>query len=356
MKLVGAIVFATVGLGITAAILLVMPALPLIGGGGEDSWKHFTSGGMFVTASPSGRSIHENVYFASPSTGHGDIYTLVKAGDSPVRLTTSTDFEASPLFAATGDKVVFSKEEGGLRHIWSMKGDGSKLTQLTFGRVLDDPVQLSTDGRYLLFSRSIVSPFDHGGRVTSDKLLDMESDAGGLQDVGIAAVMSVRRDVVVYTEDLDTLRTLKLSDERDAKMDISAHGMPLQISRDGRYLVTSRPKAGATPYGEREIWLWDFQEQIDTHLDDGWAAIVFGGPEHKAVALKGVDKDLILYDLSDGSQRRLTSSRGFTTMPQVTNDGKGFLLVDFVRSGQSEFRILGMTSADTEPQTITVVK
>ena len=119
--------------------------------GGNDSWAHYEGGGSFATNTPSLSPDGQLIAYASPCTGHGDIYTIKSGTNAPARLTDSDDFEASPLFLADGSRIVFAREHANERHVWMMDADGSHSTQITFGNGIDSPSDVSRDGRYLLF-------------------------------------------------------------------------------------------------------------------------------------------------------------------------------------------------------------
>jgi len=120
----------------------------------EDSWKHYSGGGMYATKSPSMSPDGLTIVFSSPRTGSGDIYRINRDGSNPVRLTDSPSFEADPIFSPDGSTIAFVREADGRRHIWLMDKDGSNQRQLTFGRVLDDLGSFSPDGSHIVFERS----------------------------------------------------------------------------------------------------------------------------------------------------------------------------------------------------------
>ncbi len=122
---------------------------------GEDSWATYQRQHIWNGGSPSVSPDGESVVFSSPSSGHGDIYSVSRRGLT--RLTQKEEFEAQPLYSPSGDKIAYERESGGWRHVWIMNADGSNQTQLTTGRVLDDLVSFSRDGKVLYFSRALPS-------------------------------------------------------------------------------------------------------------------------------------------------------------------------------------------------------
>src|SRR3974390_432032 len=105
---------------------------------GEDSWATYQRQHIWNGGSPSVSPDGESVVFSSPSSGHGDIYSVSRRGLT--RLTQKEEFEAHPLYSPSGDKIAYVRESGGWRHVWIMNAVGSNQTQLTTGRGIDDIV------------------------------------------------------------------------------------------------------------------------------------------------------------------------------------------------------------------------
>ena len=117
---------------------------------GEDGWEHYENGGRFDTRSPSVSSDGLRLAFASPWTGHGDIYVVQSGAEAATRLTESNDFESSPMFTPKSDRIIYVRESGGRRHIWIMNTTGDGVAQLTDGNSIDDVLWISSDGRVLI--------------------------------------------------------------------------------------------------------------------------------------------------------------------------------------------------------------
>jgi Tol biopolymer transport system component len=94
-----------------------------------------------------------SVVFSSPRSGHGDLYRIGPDGLS--RLTRQDEFEGWPHHAPAGQKILYSRESGGWRHVWAMDLDGGNQTQLTTGRVLDQVIGFSPDGHRAYFMRAL---------------------------------------------------------------------------------------------------------------------------------------------------------------------------------------------------------
>ncbi len=122
---------------------------------GEDSWDVYQRQHIFNGGAPSLTPDGQSVAFSSPRSGRADIYCLARK--ELKRLTESEDFEGSPIFSPSGDRIAYVRETGGWRHVWVMNADGSNQTQLTEGHVLDDLAQFSSDGKALYFTRATAS-------------------------------------------------------------------------------------------------------------------------------------------------------------------------------------------------------
>jgi TolB protein len=141
--------------------------------GGENSWRHYTSGGNYPARTPSMSPDGSVIVFSSPRTGNGDIYQIKSDGSGSVQLTNSPVFETDPIFSPDGSTIAFLREADGCRHIWLMNRDGTDQRQLTSGKVLDDMGAFSPNGSELLFLRS---PLPTGlGRLVEDFSVNVRS-------------------------------------------------------------------------------------------------------------------------------------------------------------------------------------
>src|SRR5438270_3639696 len=81
---------------------------PIIGG--RDDWRHYENGGMFVTDSPSLSDDEDQIVFATPTTGHGDIYITDVPSAKATRLTATNDCDLSPYFLPNSQQILFQRE------------------------------------------------------------------------------------------------------------------------------------------------------------------------------------------------------------------------------------------------------
>ncbi len=65
----------------------------------------------------------------------GDLWRAPVEGGGAVRLTSDAENDLRSAWTPDGARIVFESERDGARNLWSMRTDGSDLTQLTFGDV-----------------------------------------------------------------------------------------------------------------------------------------------------------------------------------------------------------------------------
>jgi TolB protein len=138
------------------------------------------------TVQPMGRLVFssEAAVPGRPSAGtedDRDVYSIRVDGTGRVRLTAEAGFDGQPVWAPTGEAIVFSSDRTGLRQIWTMDADGGRARQLT-----DDPngsefPDWSPDGKLIAYEGGPELTSDiwtvpaNGGqpvRLTSDRRLE----------------------------------------------------------------------------------------------------------------------------------------------------------------------------------------
>jgi Tol biopolymer transport system component len=107
--------------------------------------------GIRPSMSPDGSS----VLYATPRTGHGDIYRVSRDGSQTQRLTNGPACECDPAYSPDGSKIAFIREQDHVGHIWMMDPDGSSQRQLTHDRGADYTPALSPDGSLVVFTRYV---------------------------------------------------------------------------------------------------------------------------------------------------------------------------------------------------------
>lgn len=235
--------------------------------------------------------------------------------------------------------------------------DGSNETQLTHGRVQDEATDVSSNDRYLIFHRQIGTPLNHGRRIYA-KVFDV-TRRQELADVGATATMSRASDTIAYTEDTSVISTLHINSRSIVRTNLSTHGWPLQFSADGRYLLTSRAKVGATPYEEQEIWLWNCETASDSYVADGYSAAIFGVEEPKILIMKtnGPNRNEIphIFGMDGRAESKLALGNGIAMQPRLTHDGESLLMSELVTIKQRASAIITLDRVDLKARTIAIV-
>jgi len=209
---------------------------------GEDTWAHYRSGGNFITGPLSFGADCQTLYFASPATGQGDIYSIDLKTRVKMRLTSTPECDISPHYLPESDRLLFNRESDQRRHIWSMATDGSDQQQITFGGYLDDLVEVSSNEKHILIRRS---PLSLGlGRLVRLYLLSIESPETGPQQVGTSASFSPSGDEIVFNP-VDAPQEIWIwSLSNDVKWRVGSGTSPV-MSPDGKSILAIKlPESG----------------------------------------------------------------------------------------------------------------
>ena len=316
---------------------------------GEDSWKHYENGGMFVTASPSLSPTGKYMVYASACTGHGDIYVMKESARDPVRLTDNDDFESSPMFTPDGTRIVFVREHDQSRHVWIMNSDGTHASQLTQGNTLDDPLCLSGDGRYLLFARSIRSvglgSVSHTYLMRIDEAADKPINLGGL------AIFSPNSRFAIYS-DAGGLWRLELEGKESARRRIYGTGWPVDTSEDGKFVLVERRSTGKTWTGDEEIWVLDTDRKSEKQLAIGNSAILFGVNRDNVLFFTGTDQIPYVTTIDGGPTKRIACPSTYKTNVRRCWDGSGVIVGSYAKTRGPEYAVIFIDFKELRATTI----
>ncbi len=310
---------------------------------GEDSWAHYQAGGMFVTSSPSASRNSSPVVFASVCTGRGDIYAIGVDAKTPLRLTSSTDFESSPVISDDGHQIAYSKETSTRRHVWLMNSDGSNQRQLSYGDVLDDPVAFSSDGQHMLIHRSEV-PLGGQGKTTNAFVMVTEGPGENHLPVGTDAVFMPGKSVVVYTEDQLKIWSIDLHKVPTTPRSHPGRGFPIGFSADGKFLITGRRDPASTWAVEHEIWVNNLKENKEWQIASGFSASCCGsGSDCHILYFKGYEQTMFTVGLNGMKSHQVSLPTGIKTHPRVTPQRERLLLGVFQKTGSPNYDIISVS-------------
>ncbi len=182
------------------SICILFVALPSTSLRADDSWKHYENGGSLVTSSPTVSRDGGVLVYATPCSGHGDIYSIKRGADTPVRLTNNIAFDASPFITPDAKRIVYCREDKEYSHIWIMNTDGSFQTRLTSGEFHDQPLAVSPNGRHLIFIRGVDSP--DTPRLATAYVMRIDKLPALPVRVGVGAIFTPDSRRVVYAKNM----------------------------------------------------------------------------------------------------------------------------------------------------------
>lgn len=316
---------------------------------GQDSWKHYTSGGMFHTKWVAVSADGQYLAYASACTGNGDIYLLRSGASQPARLTDSDAFESSPLFAPDDNQIVFVREEGQRSHIWMMRSDGTNKMPLTQGNFIHDLLQVSQNGRFLLFSRA--RPSRGLGLSSRCFLMRLDQPAADPIPVGDLAVLSGGSDSVVYWESGELWR-MYLENPRGTRRKIVGTGQPTDLSADGRMLLTVGLPEGAPWTLEQEIWLLDLQNDQQQRLGTGHSAVFFGPADERVLFFVGYDQTPYVVASNGGTPVRVECPNTRKTAARVCPRLGGAVFGASLRPGIADYDVMFIDFQNMRARTI----
>jgi Tol biopolymer transport system component len=121
---------------------------------------------------------------------HGTLHRLPANGGTATAVTDPLLEAARPHWAPAGDFVAFQAYKGGTFHIWTMKPDGSSVTQLTTGHGDDREPRVSPDGKKIVFAS------DRAFANAADRKATVEGSYDIWQlDVASGALTQITKDV-----------------------------------------------------------------------------------------------------------------------------------------------------------------
>lgn len=283
---------------------------------GEDSWRHFAQGGTFAGGAPSLHGGRNELFFSSPGTGQGDIYRLHLATRRATRVTASPECDTSPLIDTKAGRLYFTRESGGVRHLISMDMQSGEEVFITTGRVLDDPIELSPDGRHLLYSSS---PLSGGlGRITTAYLLNLEARDAAPVRIGSYARFSPSGSEIIYNLDdsFDEIGIRRLDDHEGR---IIGTGRLPQISADLNIVIAVREPPSGVRQNNRDIIAIDRLQGTDRIIAQGHSAALLA--DGSGVLYFEGYGDLLHYVSIDGRERRsIDLPSGSKTAPRLYGD------------------------------------
>lgn len=108
----------------------------------------------YAQISPDGKWIVFDKWWRNDDS-NGEIMLMNRVGGSLKRLTRNSVYDGYPAWFPDSERILFSSEVDGTFKLFSMRIDGSGLTQLTFGDGSDQRGRVTPDGEFIYFNRNL---------------------------------------------------------------------------------------------------------------------------------------------------------------------------------------------------------
>ncbi len=262
---------------------------------GSGRWDHYSSGGSFVGARPSVSPDGSSVVYATPRSGHGDLYVVKLKGGPPARLTSDPNYEGEARHSKNGRKVVFIREREGVGHIWMMDVDGVNAKQLTDGPEDDEHPSLSPDGSKIVFTRRVGDPKFRPGTGAACEVFVMNADGSDQRRLtdnertdGWASFSPDGRSILYcYYDGADHIAIMDLDGANSRRI---GEGASPEFSPDGRRVAFVSGQYGrevsimnADGSGRRVIHRSDAYHSYPTFTPNGSRVLFIEEPEGRGV-------------------------------------------------------------------------
>lgn len=107
-----------------------------------------------IDVSPAWSPDGSRMAYVSDSAGNPHIYVLDLLTKNTKRITFSGKYNSSPAWSPDGKLIAFARSDSGKFNIWTVRPDGTGLSQLTFEGDNRNP-SWSPDGRYIVYSSTV---------------------------------------------------------------------------------------------------------------------------------------------------------------------------------------------------------
>jgi hypothetical protein len=274
---------------------------------GNDSWSHYTNGGMYATHSPSISENGKEIVFSTPATGHGDIYIAHTKTGVTRRLTSADDFESSPYFVSRTSLVVFTREQVQSCNIWSIDLHSGEERQLTKGRFNEVIVDVATTGNHLLVQRS-----DQLRGRTTISLVDIQSgEAMELADCFHAIFANGGRSLLA-TRGVDEPGVFETNLKGEATTRL-ADGTAIDFCDEANLAIVQRrgPPDHKTP--DHDLYLLDLATKELHPIAKGARGAVF--PNGKVLFTVGYECQAMIWEKDNGPPRKIDYPAGYNVGP-----------------------------------------
>lgn len=306
---------------VVAAMVGIAALLPRVRSTGEAP----TVASVVVTSSPASLA-SGRIAFVSQGDGNGEIYTMKGDGSDLRNLTNDLADDSAPAWSPDGSRIAFVSDRDGNFEIYTMGVDGSNVVRLTLSPSRDDSPAWSPDGSRIAFTsdrdgnREIYSVRADGSgqmNLTNDPADD--SAPAWSPDGGRIAFVSDRDgDEDIYTMHADGSNPTRIPVASDGRNPATSVGVGGPIwSPDGTHISFSgyTRDLGGGLYGEVYVIRADGSEPLSLEWRHGQSADATWSPDGTRIAFVSFrDGDSEIY---------VNSSDGSGLVKQLTNNVTG---------------------------------
>lgn len=209
----------------------------------------------------------ETLVFESDLKGNWDIWTVKRDGSDLTQLTDGVDSERFASWSPDGTRLTYSSDEGGNWDIWAMSADGSNPIRLTTYKGLDIAPVWSPNGKQIAFVSSrtmdvLVWIMDQNG----ENIIGMPNircgdwvSAWSPDGKSVAAVSSMRGRSDIWLINTEKRTIEQLTQKTETRRDF----LPA-FSPDGKQIAFISERDG-----KRDIWLMDLDGNNERRLTRG---------------------------------------------------------------------------------------
>jgi hypothetical protein len=143
----------------------------------------------------------------------------------------------------------------------------------------------------------------------------------------------------VYSESEELWR-MDLAGVGGTRRRIHGTGQPLDVSRDGKLLLTARTRPGAQWTFDQELWVSEIGSDRETQLATGNSATFLGPKSTHVLFFVGYDSIPYVTTVDGKTRTRIECAPTYKMWPRVCRDGSGVVLGTGLKNGRPEYDVI----------------